>query len=209
MAIYQHRTARPSWLWDSYLGVDPAATAVIFKRAAELVAHDGHNAYNGSGDHCDPDPGISIEAALRAAASAHLDREEFGYQRAWEVGELVDELLNRLAAVLYLLGQVRGTPLGHMSGVPFSWESNPAEWYPKPAYHDAADIVRVLNLASAMIELVHATWPATAPAADQPANHPVWVKLCNQPGCVLTIEHRHGMSETEFAAFCAADDAAR
>lgn len=154
---YAHRIAAPQMLWDSYMGVEPEATAEMFTRAAELVRTQGHNAYGND----DPNPGISISQALRAVAHARLDAEQFGYVGPHHVDELVDELENRLAGVLYLLGQAQGKPMNAMSGVPFTWEHGTAEHFPN-AYHGQADIVRLLTLAAAMAELVGATWPPTA-----------------------------------------------
>lgn len=140
-------------VFDSSNGLTADQVVAMFRAAAARVASMGHNSYAPDSDQ----PGISMEIALQFAAEEFISTD---YRRApldGEVRDLVDELVHRLAGVMYVGGLARNTrPYWGVDGVVWSWERDAArgECTKWAVYRTAADVIALFHLAANLVCLV-------------------------------------------------------
>jgi hypothetical protein len=127
------RTTRDDSLTDHppHLTVDgrghPAGLAARYRDAAQRIRTCGYDAATVTGDY-EGSHGISITTALRRPADTYgaqtRGEDIFGPYTAADAADLAEELETRLAAVLYLTGQLTyRTAIRDLSDRVAAWES--------------------------------------------------------------------------------------
>jgi hypothetical protein len=141
------QTAHP--IWQSRAGDTPAGLAALYRDAARRIRTCGYDGATVTGDY-EGSHGISITTALRHAA---MQRD----QNTADAADLTEELETRLAAVLYLTGQLTyRTGIRDLSDQVAAWENDlPAvagSWPVRYRWHTQDEAVAVLETAAALLD---------------------------------------------------------
>ncbi len=95
--------------WRSRAGDTPAGLAALYRDAAQRIRTCGYDAATAHGGY-EGSHGISITTALRQAAETYGEQTcgegIFGPYTGADAADLAEELETRLAAMLYLTGQL-------------------------------------------------------------------------------------------------------
>jgi hypothetical protein len=135
--------------WRSRAGDTPAALAALYRDAAQRIRTCGYDAAVGPGDFYQGHKGISVQVALRQAA---MQRD----QNTADAADLAEELETRLAAALYLTGQLtRRTSIHDLTDQVAAWESDLPEvegaWPVRYRWHTQDEALAVLETAAALL----------------------------------------------------------
>jgi hypothetical protein len=147
-------------VWQSRAGDTPAGLAALYREAAQRIRTCGYDAATATGDY-EGSHGININTALRQAAETHgaQTRGEgiFGPYTAADAADLAEELETRLAAVLYLTGQLTyRTGIRDLSDQVAAWESDlpPREgsWPVRYRWHTQDEALAVLETTATLLD---------------------------------------------------------
>jgi hypothetical protein len=135
--------------WRSRAGDTPAALGALYRDAAQRIRTCGYDAAVGGGDFYQGHKGVSVQVALRQAA------ETYYQDNYYDAADLAEELENRLAAVLYLTGQLtQRTSIHDLPNQVAAWESDlpPVEgsWPIRYRWHTQDEALAVLETAAAL-----------------------------------------------------------
>jgi hypothetical protein len=144
-------------VWASRAGDTPAALAALYRAAAQRIRTTGYDACEVTGPY-EGQQGISICTALRQAA---MQRD----QNTADAADLAEELETRLAAVLYLTGQLTyRTGIRDLSDCVAGWERDlpqvEGSWPVRYRWHTQDEALAVLETAAALLGVI--TDPAGA-----------------------------------------------
>ena len=146
--------------WQSRAGDSPAGFAALYRDAAQRIRASGYDAATVTGDY-EGSHGISITTALRLAAEtygAHTRGEGiFGPYTAADATDLAEELETRLAAVLYLTGQLTyRTGIRDLSDQVATWETDlprvEGTWPTRYRWHTQDEALAVLETAAVLCD---------------------------------------------------------
>jgi hypothetical protein len=147
-------------VWQSRAGDTPGGLAALYRDAAQRIRTCGYDAATATGDY-EGSHGISITTALRLAAEtcgAQTRGEGIsGPYTAADAADLAEELETRLAAVLYLTGQLtHRTGIRDLSDQVAAWESDLPRmvgcWPARYRWHAQDEALAVLETAAALLD---------------------------------------------------------
>jgi hypothetical protein len=147
----------PSWRCTDP-DLTPAAFSALYTAAAAAIRNAGYDGATATGDY-EGSHGISITAALRTAAEHHAASSRpggiYGTYTAADTADLTGDLELRLAAVLYLTGQLtRRTHIGDLADTVAGWEGSPFFDGPACRYRTQDEALTVLATAAAMLATI-------------------------------------------------------
>jgi hypothetical protein len=147
--------------WRSRAGDTPAGLAVLYRDAAQRIRTSGYDAATVTGDY-EGSHGISITIALRQAAETCWaerapERGLLPREVAMDAADLAEELETRLAAVLYLTGQLTyRTGIRDLPDCVAGWERDlpqvEGSWPVKYRWHTQDEALAVLETAAALLD---------------------------------------------------------
>jgi len=136
-------------VWQSRAEDTPAGLAALYRDAAQRIRACGYDAATVTGDYVGS-RGICITTALRHAA---MQRD----QNTADAPDLSEELETRLAAVLYLTGQLTyRTGIRDLPDQVAAWESDlprvEGSWPTRYRWHTQDEALAVLETAAALLD---------------------------------------------------------